>query len=275
VAEGKGAITGLVIDDRYRPVAGAFILLTPGGLSATSDELGQFQVLDLEPGSYVALAQAKDHEAAPRNADVRSGEYTELELQARRIFSDAGSIITTEYSIFIDCAEEAVVIANSGETEGVSCMMDQSGDSARGGFDTTISPRDANLTTYMVTEVLFNQKGTYATVIGLVDDTDSFSTYYAEADTLDDVYQRIQMRKGTVDNRTGEDTGGRNVKWNADKTFTTFIFPHGMFYREMQENFGLWGLGVSVGVKAKIIQSVFLGEPRDDIEAYALLKPAG
>ncbi|HEX2066990.1 MAG TPA: hypothetical protein VHI93_09280, partial [Candidatus Thermoplasmatota archaeon] len=38
----RGAIAGLVIDDVYRPVPGALVLLQPVGLTATSDRSGQF-----------------------------------------------------------------------------------------------------------------------------------------------------------------------------------------------------------------------------------------
>src|SRR5689334_19437204 len=64
LAAGKGAISGLVIDDRYRPVPDALVVLTPGGLTTTSDTAGQFSFSDLTPGPYLLQVQAADHEAA-------------------------------------------------------------------------------------------------------------------------------------------------------------------------------------------------------------------
>ena len=48
---GKGAISGLLINDVFRPVPGGLILIQDLGLTATSDASGQFAFLDLEPGS--------------------------------------------------------------------------------------------------------------------------------------------------------------------------------------------------------------------------------
>src|SRR5687767_11241595 len=98
---GKGAITGLLIDDVYRPVPGGLVFLEGTGLTATTDASGLFRFVDLPPASYVAIANAPGHEAAPANVDVEAGAYAELEIQARRIFSDEGSVITTQYSVFI------------------------------------------------------------------------------------------------------------------------------------------------------------------------------
>lgn len=274
LSNGKGAITGVVIDDRYRPVPDALVVLTPSGLTAKSDAEGQFQFGPLEPGSYVVLAQAKDHEAAPKNADVKAGEYTELEVQARRTFNQNGLIITTQFSIFIDCSEEAVVIANEGATEGVSCMMDQSGDSARGSFDSQLSPADANLTTYMVTEAISNQKGSYSLVVGTLDAQGNVNKEYADATCIDGTYARVQMQPKKADTRPGEQENGATAKWPAADKFTTIIFPRSNTYQQVHDQTGLWGAGVVLGFKAKIVQTVFLGPPGLDIGSYAVLKPA-
>ncbi|MES2154229.1 MAG: carboxypeptidase-like regulatory domain-containing protein [bacterium] len=271
----KGAITGLVLDDRYRVVPDATVLLTPLGLTAKSDDGGRFSFGPLDPGAYVLLVNSKDHEAAPKNVDVAAGKYTEVEVEARRTFSQDGFVITTQFSIFIDCSEEAVIIANSGKTEGVSCMMDQSGDSARASFDTTFAPADANLTTYMVTEALANLKGSYSLVVGTVDSTDSVTSEYADYTCIDGTYARVQMQANKADTRPGESDNGATAKWKPAGKFTTLIFPRSSTYTTIHGATGLWGAGVVLGFKAKIVQSTFLGPPTIDVGNYTVLKPSG
>lgn len=74
LAAGKGGILGLLIDDIYRPIPGALLLVEGQGLTATTDERGQFSFVDLEPGTYVLLPSAERHEAAPANVDVSAGQ---------------------------------------------------------------------------------------------------------------------------------------------------------------------------------------------------------
>lgn len=282
----KGAIRGIVIDDRYRPVPDAEVLLTQLGTTVTSDSEGQFGFGNLEPGAYLALTKSKDHEAAPKNIDIVPGQYTDVEIQARRIFSQDGSIITTQYSVFIDCAFEAVVV--SAIQEKPSCTGDETGDSARANFDTTFPAADAKNLTYMITEFLFNKVGDYGVVVGVAPGG-SYDTYYAEGNVVQGVYQRFENQPKVVDNRTGE-TANRNVKFNPAKPFSTTVFPHGQAYGELHgatRDFGTAtghpicvgdggceGVGVALGVKAKIVQTTFLGKPNVDPDTYAVLKPA-
>ncbi|MES2154222.1 MAG: carboxypeptidase-like regulatory domain-containing protein [bacterium] len=282
----KGAIKGIVIDDRYRPIEGALVLLTPSGLTDTTDTLGQFLFSDLQPGAYVLQVNAKDHEAAPKNVDVMAGQYAEVEAPARRIFSQDGAIITSQYSVFIDCAVEAVIY--SAIVEKPSCTGDTTGDSARDGFSTDLHV-DAKNVTYVVSEFLFSNKGNYGLVIGRTTDG-QYDTYFAEGNVVDAVYQRLQLQPKMVDNRTGE-TAGRNIKFDLSKPYETTVFPHAQLYNELHGatrdigtatghpicvgDGGCNGVGVALGVKAKIVQSIFIGPPASPIETYALLKPAG
>ena len=259
---GKGAISGLVINDVYRPVPDALVLLS-NGMTATSDASGQFQILDLDPGAYIARIQADGHEAAPQAIDVVEGQYAEAELIARRIFNEGGRIITTEYSIFMTCTAEAVIVAGNG----LNCFFDLSGESERTAFDTDL--RGAQGVTAMVTEIKFNQVGSYDFVIAIDDDGDSIlDRYWAEATIIDGDYARVVNLNGTANE---EHDGGRNEVWQPDvDPFTTTVFPHGEFYNELS-SFGLFGAGVDVGVRGKVIQSVFIGEPEVDLATYNVL----
>src|SRR5688572_2735915 len=154
LASGKGAISGLLINDVFRPIAGGLVLIQELGLTSTSDASGQFTFVDLEPGTYLLRVQADGHEAAPQPVEVREGEYTEAEVIARRVVSDAGRIVTSEYSVFVACNINAVVIGLP-----YDCTLDQSGDTDRAAF-TSDYTAVANVT-YMVTEMKANQVGNY------------------------------------------------------------------------------------------------------------------
>ena len=280
---GKGAITGVVLDDVIRPVPKALVLLS-NGQTATADSSGEFTFLDLEPGAYILRVQADDHEAAPRTVDVVAGQYAEAELLARRIFNQGGQILTREYSVFVPCAFAAPVA-----TANPPCLVDLSGDTDRFGFI-------ANYTgyadvTYIVTEMKAARpasqdpgSGAYKVVVrderGAVD-----SDYYASAFTTDSDYLRLVMKVGA---RSSDDTEDRNVVWNNSRPMQVAFFPQGTFKGETQPvndqvddacqtNAGVTclgesrGIGAQFGVRARFIQSVFIGEPEVDIEGYGVL----
>ncbi len=280
LAPDKGAITGLVVDDRYRPVAGAFLLLTPIGLTATSDDLGQFEFLDLQPGAYILQANAKDHEASPKNVDVAGGVYTEVEAPMRRLFGETGFTVTTQYSVFIGCAFSVVEETDIGVPRtGEDCMLDQSGDSTRFGFDSDYLTYRGNVT-YLITEMKANHKastsnGAYKVVVRDAKDADP---YFASKFTVDSDYLKLTMHYG---NKSADDTENRNGVWKNKEKLQTALFPQGGFKQETQTvinaqcGVGLCfesrGLGAQFGVKATFVQTLFIGEPTIDIKHYCVL----
>lgn len=279
LAADRGAITGLVIDDRYRPVPDALVLLTPGGLTATTDSEGQFRFGDLRPGAYLLIVQAKDHEAAPKNADVLAGEYTDVEAMARRVFSDNGNIITTEYSVFIPC--DINFVAN-----GVSanCVADLSGDTYRPGFYADYTPQKKNAT-YLITEMLANQKTGFEAQVRC----ESAGKYYAVYDLDEGNYIRMTMVYGNVSPDAPVPVAfGANNKWdNKCKDLHTLLFSEGAGRKQIQDtwaqNLGgtplgpsepCCGAGATFGIKAKFVASLFIGTPSVDVTTYAVLRPA-
>ncbi|MES2154224.1 MAG: carboxypeptidase-like regulatory domain-containing protein [bacterium] len=283
----KGAIAGVVIDDRYRPVADAFLLLTPVGMTASSDGEGQFAFIGLQPGTYVLQVQSKDHEAAPKNIDVVAGQYTEVEAEARRTFSEGAYIVTTEYSIFIGCSFSYVSTTWIGVPyTGEDCLLDQSGDSTRFGFDSDYRAYGKNVT-YLVAEMKANHKasgsnGAYKVVIR---NSETANPYYASKFTVDSDYLRLTLKYGNV---SLDDTESRNAKWlNKDK-IQTALFPQGGFKSESQQAmdaecsvdptgqfcYESRGLGPQFGVKAKFVQTLFIGPPHDDVAKYCVLADA-
>ncbi|MES2154230.1 MAG: carboxypeptidase-like regulatory domain-containing protein [bacterium] len=267
LANGKGAISGLVIDDRYRPVPDATVLLTPLGYTATSDSEGQFSFRDLSPGAYVLLVNAKDHEAAPKNVDVGPGVYSEVELEARRTFSEGSYLVTTEYSVFISCAVD--YIANGFVYD---CTADQSHDSDRPGFYSDYTGHGKNVT-YLVAEMLANHHDRYEVQVRC----ENTGAYYAVS-RIDGVYSKMTMsyKNATTDSPVPPEYGP-TVKWdNKCKQMHTILFSDSQGREELQ-GAGVpvcCGVGVHLGIKAKFVQSLFIGAPQTPIATYGVLKPA-
>jgi hypothetical protein len=274
IASGKGAISGLVINDVFRPVPGGVVLIQELGLTATSDSSGQFVFTDLEPGAYLLRVQADGHEAAPQTVDVREGEYAEVEVVARRVMNEGGRIITTEFSVFIPCGVDFVA---SGYV--LDCTMDQSGDSFRAGFTSNYTEY-ANAT-YLVTEMKAQNPDRYEVQVREDDGTSSGGERYSVAQFEGD-YLKIVHQLGVVD--TVYNGQGNNVAWNNTKPVYTILFPDSIG-REEQQTIP-WpedptgqapfyppccGAGVHFGIKAKFVQSLFIGEPEVDIASYGVL----
>ena len=286
LSAGKGAITGLVIDDRYRPVPDAMVLLTPLGLTATTDAEGQFQFADLEPGSFVALVQVKDHEAAPKNVDVTAGQYADLELMARRIFSDSGSVITQEYSVFIPCAFDYVV---NGLIYG--CVPDSSGDTYRPGISVDFRAQKTNLT-YLVSEILLNQPDSYVFVVRCSDGSSFGCGEYGYVNTTGGNYGKVIMQNPGNYMHTPHSLNWTNkvildgllfYYGTGGPEVTTVARPAGCLLPPTTNPLNnkpafcrdFYGAGAKFGVKAKIVMTAFLGQldPGLDIEKYSVLGP--
>jgi hypothetical protein len=259
IAAGKGAISGLLINDVFRPVPGGLILIQDLGLTATSDDSGQFVFLDVEPGSYLLRVQADGHEAAPQTVDVEEGEYAEVELIARRVASDGGRIISNEFSVFVSCNVNAVVIGLP-----FDCTGDLSGDSDRAAFYSDYNGTSG--VTYLVTEMKANQVGNYEVRIRPSDHGGGASGNYAVMEIVESDYLRIVHKVGEVAHEPYELTGN-NIAWNNTGEFVTIFYVDSIGKQET----GTFGAGADVGVRAKFVQSVFVGEPETDIETYCVL----
>lgn len=284
---GKGAISGLVIDDRYRPVPDATVLLTPVGLTATSDSEGQFHFVNLEPMSYVALVQSKDHEAAPKNVDVLADQYTDVELQARRTFSVNGQTITTEYSVFSPCMQSAVAVAQDDSY----CMPDNSGDTYRPGISVDFRAQKTNLT-YLVSEILLNQPDSYVFVVRCSDGSSFGCGEYGYVNTTGGNYGKVIMQNPGNYMHTPHSLNWTNkvildgllfYYGTGGPEVTTVARPAGCLLPPTTNPLNnkpafcrdFYGAGAKFGVKAKIVMTAFLGQldPGLDIEKYSVLGP--
>ena len=287
IQAGKGAISGLLIDDRFRPLAGGLVLLQPIGLTATSNADGEFVFIDIDPGTYTARATIEGHEAAPEQVTVEVGVWAELNLDARRIFNEQGQVVTQEFSVFIPCAADFVVngvVAN--------CFLDLSGDTYRAGF--TVNYNETENITYLVTEMKANQVASYTVQVREDDGSAAGGERYAVGRIVDDDYIKMVNQLGVANTEHNQQMN--NVPWNNTLPFMTIVFMEGDYKDEIQgaadnacseeiddatppapANINTcrdWrGLGARVGITAKFVQSLFIGEPVVDIATYHVLEP--
>jgi hypothetical protein len=291
--DGKGGISGLLIDDIYRPIPKGTILLLPNGLTTTSDSSGQFEFRDLDPGTYTIKVDSDGHEAAPRQIDVAVGEYTELELSARRIVSDVARIVTLQYSVFIPCGFSASLVS---QINGY-CFFDTSSDTYRPGLEGLDFSNYDNQTnggfnvTYLVAEMQVNQPDYYVVVVR-EDNGQSFGgEEYGRGLTEGGAYGKVTLQKGSNYMQTDN-----SAIWNNTKKMAVIIFYYGPGGDQISGvlkptycGTGLpnvdnpqsgrplvgcreyYGVGAKAGVEAKLLLSVFLGPPSVDIGTYQVL----
>jgi hypothetical protein len=76
-----GAISGLVVDDAIRPVAGATVEVRGTGRNLTTDANGGFKATDLKPGTYFLAAHARLFLPVQASAVVEAGKTTAVRIQ--------------------------------------------------------------------------------------------------------------------------------------------------------------------------------------------------
>jgi hypothetical protein len=263
---GKGAISGLLINDVFRPVPGGLVLIQELGLTATTDTSGQFAFVDLEPGSYLLRVQADGHESAPQSVEVAEGEYAEVEVIARRVSSEGGRIITTEHSVFIPCAVDYVANGNV-----LDCTFDQSGDSFRAAFTSDYS--GYGNVTYLVTEMKANKPDRYEVQLRSSECPDDVEGGYYAVSQFEGDYTKIVMPVNGTSLQHAELSYGPNVAWENQCSIDTILFSDSQFREELQEAGApvCCGAGAHFGIKAKFVQSLFIGEPEVDLDSYGVL----
>lgn len=272
LASGKGAIAGLLVDDRFRPIEltdspqsefqdAGFVLLQETGQQVQTSPNGEFSFVDLAPGLYTLRVRADGHEAVPTRVEVRAGEFSETSVVARRVVSDAGALLTQEYAVFIPCS--IFFIANGLVYD---CTFDQSGETFRAYYF-------ANHTgipdvTAMVTEMKANREGNYAVQVRSFGPTE----YHAVAVPEGVDYIHIVTEVGVANDEWT--AFGPNTPWNNTREFQTIMFAMGLMHNQMSQS-GIpgvcCGVGVVLGTKAQFLQTVFIGPPEVDLEAYCVL----
>ncbi len=272
---GKGAITGLVYDDRLRPIPEASVLLLPLGIKAATNGNGEFGFVGLDPGIYTLRIDKERHEASPKRVDVIAGQFTDAIIEARRTAGEESLILTQEFAVFIPCALAYIV---DGHVMG--CGTDLSGENERFKFRSDYS--SIKTATHLVTEVQMNQKSDWHIQVRADDNSSAGGSRYAVATIHDKDYLRVLNSIGVVNKDHNEHEN--NHPWRNEGPVATVVFFIGALQRELSgagssvgailgmPNPVCCGVGIRLGSQATIVQSLFIGEPQTDLETYALLQ---
>ncbi len=251
---GKGAIAGLLVDDRFRPIVSAEILVQEAGATATTNDNGEFTIVDLEPRSYTLRITAPGHESTPKTITVEEGQFAEASLVARRISTADSVVLTEEHVGFIPCAFANPVVLIT-----FNCVLDLSGDSFRSSVNLDYSETYGDNITHVVAEVLVNNPGEYSFPVR---DNGQGCPCYGRDEIESGVWGKVILRNSAEDAYDGTSDA-----WTAQDRLNVGLFGRG----EVQTPAG--GVGAYTGVKMRFMVSLFLSEPEVDLEQYALLQP--
>lgn len=264
---GKGALSGLVVDDRFRPIqltkeetgveyqAKGFVLLQEAGLQAQTNQNGEFSFVDLEPGRYTVRITAEGHESVPQRVDITEGIFEEETFNIRRKSSENSLIVTEDYTGFAACGIAL------GVTTIITNCIDTSGESDRRG--TCIDFTHLN--------------GTYMIAEARVDEVSSWLIQH------DGGIGHLKIDNGLYTKRIYEHNGTYNEQnpgpWTNLEPVCSTIFFGGDIENPLPPvcdpifNVCVNGqdFGIAIGKRVRLLYSIFIGEPDVDLETYELL----
>jgi hypothetical protein len=204
----KGDISGLLVDDFFRPVQlkeawpglpgdfqdTGFILIVETASRLETTENGEFSANGLQPGRYTLRISAENHEAMEKTIDVVANDESSITLEMRRKSNAANPILTIEFSGFVPCATSGAVSFT------VGCAFDRSGDSYRPGPIQDYRTPYGTEAHYMIIEAVTSQSGQYLLVLREDDVTGSGGDEYASMENVDtgNPYMKIILENSAV-----------------------------------------------------------------------------
>ena len=271
LSAGKGAIAGLLVDDRYRPLhlveqptaefeAAGFLLVVETGATVTTDANGEFTVTDLEPGTYTLKPSVEGHEGAPVKVDVAAGQYSEVDLVVRRLFTPPPDAVAVhDDRMLITCTMQ---VTNGHLRFGRLC---------HGDLEESNEPNfvDYNWTGFgevaaVVVEVEFSRVGDYEFWLSVQEDL------IQAPGTL---YRKV-FGFGTDSIRFSAVNGANGTDWDAPLNTANLRIWVNVNGAGSEETYGATGLAIGAdftfAVEARLVVSAFRQVPAD-LDTYSVL----
>jgi hypothetical protein len=111
VAEGKGLIRGLVIDEAINPIVGATVKVAGHATSTTTSDAGAFLINDLDPGTYFLTVTKPGYGGVQQSAAVVAGvdKPDIVKVLLQRVPGTEPFVVALSFVGYIGCA---VKVAN-------------------------------------------------------------------------------------------------------------------------------------------------------------------
>lgn len=131
-----GVLHGVVVDQAIRPIVGAQVHIAGGGktYNATSDDVGQFRLIDLTPGTYIVEVSKAFHSAHQQAVVVETGVKDPPIVQFQLVF-EASSVpfaVVYKHEGYHECGANVVRVCSNvniatwivvcGQTGGAVCL---------------------------------------------------------------------------------------------------------------------------------------------------------
>lgn len=259
-----GSIEGVLLTERFMPIAGAEVLLTHSHQASTTNAAGEFFFENLDPGLYKPLLHLEGFEAKIEPVYVGENEQATTDIIAREIRPLEPSLITQQYSVFIGCGLTVIY------TDSFDCTLDESGDSSRREFITDYS--HISNVTHFISETSVSKEGRYQIDIWDKEAPNPRDGMFANK-VFDGTHAKIHLVHGETNTDSADSY--ENAPWTNQGGFSTQLIPYGSFADETTlpplEATTKGGIGIHLGIKGKFIHSLFIHEPEKPLDTYCVL----
>ena len=264
---GRGAIAGLLVDDRFRPLdldaLGGTLLVQEMGLQTSHTPNGEFSILGLEAGTYTIRVTIPGHEATPAEVDVVAGQFTEVTIVARRIVNLDDTIVSQEFAVFLPCSDGLGPFGGGNP----QCDLDFSEDAYPSGYTQDLT---ALAVAGIVTEVTVSNDQRHQIIIRADDDGED--AHYIVLD-FTGAYGYAALVAGEATPSDEEWLYGEMLPFDNTRPIRTMLFE--MFpLKDESNDLGVpncCGYGVRFGTKATFVQSLFFDGYDGDVRSYCAI----
>ncbi|MBI2078709.1 MAG: carboxypeptidase regulatory-like domain-containing protein [Euryarchaeota archaeon] len=134
--ESTGAVTGVVTDDEFAPLADAELLLRPADMTARSAPDGTFAFSNVPPGKHTLLAGRLGYESFSLDVEVRAGEETAgVTVVLPPLPTVQPRQVTSQFTGFITCSVGHAGVLSEECGEGLQTSIGTFGKNPRNNID--------------------------------------------------------------------------------------------------------------------------------------------